>query len=111
MLFGVSLFFLSMVAPMLDGPLERLLGHMGLAFGKISEKNGNFVRHLHFEVGDGSKSMKHGYGNLDAVPVLGTAGVRVQPRYRCMRTPSVPNFFRKKKIPSTGRLWVGYGRG
>jgi hypothetical protein len=77
MLFGVSLFFLSMVAPMLDGPLERLLGHMGLAFGKISEKNGNFVRHLHFEVGDGSKSMKHGYGNLDAVLVLGTAGVRV----------------------------------
>uniref|UniRef100_A0A2N9IWR4 CHD3-type chromatin-remodeling factor PICKLE n=1 Tax=Fagus sylvatica TaxID=28930 RepID=A0A2N9IWR4_FAGSY len=74
MLFGVSLFFLSMVAPMLDGPLERLLGHMGLAFGKISEKNGNFVRHLHFEVGDGSKSMKHGYGNLDAVLVLGTAG-------------------------------------
>ena len=107
MLFGVSLFFLSMVAPMLDGPLERLLGHMGLAFGKISEKNGNFVRHLHFEVGDGSKSMKHGYGNLDAVPVLGTAGVRVQPGYLYMHTPGVPDLKKKKKFLGMG--WVQAG--
>ena len=51
--------------------------------------------------------MKHRYGKLGTVLVLGTAGVRVQPRYRCMRTPSVPDFFQKKKF----QVRVGYGLG
>ena len=46
--------------------------------------------------------MKHGYGNLGAVPVSGTTEVWVQLRYPCMHTPDVPDFFQKKKIPSTG---------
>jgi hypothetical protein len=52
--------------------------------------------------------MKHGYGNLGAVPVPGTAEVRVQPGYRCMRTPGVPHFFKKKK---KFQVRVGYGLG
>jgi hypothetical protein len=48
--------------------------------------------------------MKHGYGNLGAVPVPGTAEVRVQPGYRCMRTP----FFPKKK---NFQVRVGYELG
>jgi hypothetical protein len=43
------------------------------------------------------RAMKHGYGNLGAVPVLGTAEVRVQPGYCCMRAPGIPNLFKKKK--------------
>ena len=54
--------------------------------------------------------MKHGYGNLGAVPVPGTAEVRVQPGYRCMRTPGIPHFFQKKKISrygsGTGWVWA-----
>ena len=42
--------------------------------------------------------MKHGYGNIGAVPVPGTAEVRMLPGYRCMRTPGVPNFSQKKKF-------------
>jgi hypothetical protein len=58
--------------------------------------------------------MKHGYSNLGAVPVLGTAEVRVQPGYRCMRTPVVPHFFKKKNFrygSGTGWVQAGYGRG
>ena len=55
--------------------------------------------------------MKHGYGNLGAVPVQGTAEVQVQSRYCCMRTPSVSHFFQKKKFPGTGQVRVGYGLG
>ena len=40
MRFGDKLFSLSMVVPMEVGPLERLLGLMGLAYGSISEKSG-----------------------------------------------------------------------
>jgi hypothetical protein len=54
-----------------------------------------------------SLAMKHGYGNLGAVPVPGTAEVRVQPAYRCMRTPGVPHFFQKKN----SRYGYGYGLG
>jgi hypothetical protein len=50
---------------------------------------------------------KHGYGNLGAIPVPGTAGVRVLPGYRCMRTPGASHFFQKKKL----RVRVGYGLG
>jgi hypothetical protein len=48
--------------------------------------------------------MKHGYGNLGAIPIPGTAEVRVQPGYRCMRTPGVPHFLQKKKFLGTGRV-------
>jgi hypothetical protein len=65
-----------------------------------------------------NQTMKHGYGNLGAVPVPGTAEVRVQPGYRCMRTPGVPHFFQKKKFQvrvryGSGTGWVraGYGQG
>jgi hypothetical protein len=51
--------------------------------------------------------MKHGYGNLGAVLVSGTAEVRVQSGYRCMRTPGVPHFFQKKNF----QVRIGYGRG
>ena len=53
--------------------------------------------------------MKHGYGNIGAVPVPGTAEVRMLPGYRCMRTPGVPNFSQKKKILGTDQVRVGYG--
>ena len=53
--------------------------------------------------------MKHGYGNLGAVPVPGTAEVRVQPGYRCMRTPGVPHFFQKKKFQVRVRYGLGMG--
>ena len=55
--------------------------------------------------------MKHGYGNLGAVPVLGTIEVWVQSGYRCMCTPGIPHFFQKKKISGTGRVRVGYRLG
>jgi hypothetical protein len=58
--------------------------------------------------------MKHGYGNIGAVPVPDTAEVRVLPGYRCMRTPGVSNFFQKKNSrygSGTGRVRVGYGSG
>ncbi len=42
--------------------------------------------------------MKHRYGNLGAVPIPGIAEVRVQPGYRCMRTPGVPDLFPKKNF-------------
>ena len=51
--------------------------------------------------------MKHGYGNLGAVPVLGTIEVWVQSGYRCMCTPGIPHFFQKKKF----QVRVGYGLG
>ena len=41
--FGGSFFSLGIVALMVDGPLERLLGLMGSAFGSISEKNGGVL--------------------------------------------------------------------
>ena len=50
--------------------------------------------------------MKHGYDNIGAVPVPGTAEVWVLPGYCCMHTPGVPNFSQKKKILGTGRVRV-----
>ena len=37
--------------------------------------------------------MKHGYGNIGAVPISSTVEVRILPKYRYMRT----QFFPKKK--------------
>ena len=50
--------------------------------------------------------MKHGYGNLGAVPVLGTIEVWVQSGYRCMCTPGIPHFFQKKNFQVRARLKV-----
>ena len=52
---------------------------------------------------------KHRYGKMGAVPVPGTSWVRVPPGYRCMRTPGVPVFGKKKKFPV--RFWYGSGTG
>ena len=52
---------------------------------------------------------KHRYGKMGAVPVPGTSWVRIPPGYRCMRTPAVPIFGQKKKIPV--RFWYGSGMG
>ena len=53
------------------------------------------------------KPRKHRYGKNPAVPVPGTSWVRILPGYRCMRTPGVPIFGQKKKIPI--RFWYGLG--
>jgi hypothetical protein len=55
--FGESLFSLNMVIHLVSGPLERYLGLMGVSLWKHIRKDwGHFAGHLHFEVGDGSKT-------------------------------------------------------
>ena len=49
--------------------------------------------------------MKHGYGNIGAVPISSTVEVRILPKYRYMRT----QFFPKKKKKS--RYGSGIGQG
>ena len=41
--------------------------------------------------------MKHGYSKNSAVPVPDTFWILALFGYLCMRTPSVPKFFKKKK--------------
>ena len=47
------------------------------------------------------------YNNLGVVPMPDTAGIRILPGYRYVRTPGLSPFFQKKKFPSTG--WVRAG--